>query len=421
MVSGAEFLKKIGSILETHYARADLMTGVASAVVSNLPYQICEIFLLEEVQDHEESVFVRKVAAIRPLDSRVHDILVLGPDQVDPFVQAKQQAVASALHAYLHVADLRHPGIPAERDEPKFRRYVCSALQDAVTTGRSDFTVDINRYPTSIPSATKGTGIRNNLRREALASTVGHPMTNYLYLVAYEAVHGDLLPTRNGIPRLQNMLIVPLVNADNNTIGRLRFMNKYDETAEGSRFRAFTEQDRSVANLVATALAMKLTQERPLHRRLEADQIRRVVPPVVDGHTSSVLTLVTSSPPTPTGSIYLVGTSNSHKNLVKDIKRCAKSDRPVLITGESGTGKEVVAQAIHHSSERKRERLVELKCATVPGELLDSELFGHKKGAFTGAHADKEGRFKIADGGSIILDEILDMPLRLQAKLLREI
>ncbi|MEJ2720853.1 MAG: sigma 54-interacting transcriptional regulator [bacterium] len=420
MTRAAEFPAELGSILEGHFSPADLMTGVTRAVVEHLPYEICEIFLLEEATGHEESVFVRRAAAIKPMDSKTHDTFVLGPDQLDSFVRSREQAVASALHTYLHVTDLRQPGIPAERDEPKFRRYVCGALQNAVNTGRSDFTVDINRYPTSIPSATQGTGVRNNLRREALASTVGHPMTNFLYLVAYEAVHGDMLPTRNGIPRLQNMLIVPLVNIENNTIGRFRLMNKYADTADGIRFRGFSERDRSTANMIAAALTLKLTQERPVHRRVETGEIRRVIPPSAE-HGGVSLSIAPGSAKSAAGEIRLVGKSQYHQTTVRDIKRCAKSNRPVLITGESGTGKEIVAQAVHYLSERRRERLVELNCATVPGELLESELFGHKKGAFTGAHADKDGRFKIADGGSIFLDEIGDMPLRLQAKLLRAI
>jgi two-component system nitrogen regulation response regulator GlnG len=107
------------------------------------------------------------------------------------------------------------------------------------------------------------------------------------------------------------------------------------------------------------------------------------------------------------------------QDLFKLIGRIAPSDATILITGESGTGKELVARAIHANSNRLDNPFVALNCAAIPRELLESELFGHEKGSFTGAHERKAGKFEQANGGTIFLDEIGDMALDLQAKLLR--
>ena len=101
------------------------------------------------------------------------------------------------------------------------------------------------------------------------------------------------------------------------------------------------------------------------------------------------------------------------------IKQVADSDATVLILGESGTGKEVVARNLHYHSSRKRQPFVPVNCGAIPGELLESELFGHEKGAFTGAITSRQGRFELAQGGTLFLDEIGDMPLPMQVKILR--
>ncbi|SHI69400.1 two component, sigma54 specific, transcriptional regulator, Fis family [Malonomonas rubra DSM 5091] len=115
----------------------------------------------------------------------------------------------------------------------------------------------------------------------------------------------------------------------------------------------------------------------------------------------------------------LVGNSSAMKNLVALLERVAPSQANVLITGESGTGKELVAKALHLNSERKQQAFVPINCGAIPENLLESELFGHEKGAFTGAERRKDGLFEAANGGTLFLDEIGELPMAMQVKLLR--
>ena len=115
----------------------------------------------------------------------------------------------------------------------------------------------------------------------------------------------------------------------------------------------------------------------------------------------------------------IIGESMAMRGLFSLIKKVAPTDSTVLILGESGTGKELVATSIHDNSERTDQPFIKLNCAAIPEELLESELFGHEKGAFTGATKFKPGKFDMANGGTLFLDEIGDMPFNLQAKVLR--
>lgn len=117
----------------------------------------------------------------------------------------------------------------------------------------------------------------------------------------------------------------------------------------------------------------------------------------------------------------IVGRSQKMKTLNDEISKAAASQSRVIIFGESGTGKELVARALHDTSNRKNKDLIEVNCAAIPHELIESELFGHEKGSFTGAFERKKGKFELADGGTLFLDEIGDMSLAAQAKVLRVI
>lgn len=115
----------------------------------------------------------------------------------------------------------------------------------------------------------------------------------------------------------------------------------------------------------------------------------------------------------------IIGESQKMQNVFHRIEKAASTQATVLISGESGTGKEIVARAIHYNSDRRRNPFVPINCTAIPDSLLESELFGHMKGAFTGAKEERDGFFQIADGGTIFLDEIGDASLNMQSKLLR--
>jgi two-component system response regulator PilR (NtrC family) len=123
----------------------------------------------------------------------------------------------------------------------------------------------------------------------------------------------------------------------------------------------------------------------------------------------------------PAGTARLLGRSPAMQRLRQMIVKVSRSQAPVHIAGESGTGKELVARLIHESGPRADRAFVPVNCGAIPGELMESELFGHRKGSFTGAMADKAGLFRTADGGTLFLDEIADLPLHMQVKLLRAI
>jgi DNA-binding NtrC family response regulator len=191
------------------------------------------------------------------------------------------------------------------------------------------------------------------------------------------------------------------------------------------RARAF-DQDLAVIMITAhgsekaAVQAMKLGAADYIPKPFDNDELRVVVRRVMEGvllrrDHRRLLAQVSEA----FGFERIVGTSPAMHRLFETIDRIADTDVTVLIRGESGTGKELVANALHYRSPRRAKPLVKTNCAALSRELVESELFGHERGSFTGAIARREGKFEAADGGTLLLDECGDMPLETQAKLLR--
>jgi two-component system response regulator PilR (NtrC family) len=166
--------------------------------------------------------------------------------------------------------------------------------------------------------------------------------------------------------------------------------------------------------------AMKLGAYDYISKPFNIDEIRLIVKKAIEKKREHVeLSLLRQKVDATYALENIIGQSPKMQELFRVVPRIAQSTSNVLITGESGSGKELVAHAMHNLSHRKEKNFVTINCAAFPEGLLESELFGHMKGAFTGAIYNKQGLFEIADGGSIFLDEIAEMPTSLQAKLLR--
>ncbi len=170
----------------------------------------------------------------------------------------------------------------------------------------------------------------------------------------------------------------------------------------------------------AAVQAMKLGASDYIPKPFDNDELRVIVRRVMEGvllrrDHRRLLAQVSET----YGFEHIVGASPAMRRLFETIDRIADTDVTVLIRGESGTGKELVANALHYRSPRRAKPLVKTNCAALSRELVESELFGHERGSFTGAIARREGKFEAADGGTLLLDECGDMPLETQAKLLR--
>lgn len=167
--------------------------------------------------------------------------------------------------------------------------------------------------------------------------------------------------------------------------------------------------------------AMKLGAYDYIQKPFQMDEIRLIVKNALEKQKLRKDVSILKGQLEPSSLKNIIGSSPPMLELFDMIEKTASSSANVLITGESGTGKELVAKAIHNRSERKENRFVAINCAAIPEGLIESEIFGYMKGAFTGAAKNKEGFFELANGGTLFLDEIGEMPVNLQAKILRVI
>jgi len=200
----------------------------------------------------------------------------------------------------------------------------------------------------------------------------------------------------------QNILsyiVTPLVSR-NNTIGTLNLGYNAPNKFEGIDIDFLS----LVSKQVALALDNAMSHERieNLKNKLEMENIS-LQEEIKTAHNFE----------------EIIGASSSLKNVLKNVERVAETDATVLLRGETGTGKELIARSIHNLSKRSERSLIKVNCPAIPSGLIESELFGHEIGAFTGALSKKIGKFELADGGTIFLDELGDLPLDAQAKLLR--
>ncbi len=198
---------------------------------------------------------------------------------------------------------------------------------------------------------------------------------------------------------LQSLCCVPLTTSKD-TLGTLNFGS--------TRPNAFQPEDFELFNQVAAQIAVALESERAFR---EVEQLKN--------RLAAEKQYLEGELRTDQAFEEIVGDSSKLKHLLNDVATVANSDATVLILGETGTGKDLIARAIHRMSPRKDRSFIKVNCAAIPTGLLESELFGHEKGAFTGAILQKIGRMELAHGGTLFLDEVGEIPLELQPKLLR--
>jgi DNA-binding NtrC family response regulator len=209
--------------------------------------------------------------------------------------------------------------------------------------------------------------------------------------------HIDVLITDLRMPKLDGMQVLKMVSERFSSVPVIMI------TAHGT---------------VDTAVeALKLGAFDYVTKPFDRAEFRTVVGKAA--RTSELAQKHVSGDPTERGRYRIIGQSQPMREVYEVIEKVADTPSTVLITGESGTGKELIARALHENSSRKKKPFVSVNCAAIPPDLLESELFGYERGAFTGAVTSKPGRFELADGGTLFLDEIGEIPISMQVKLLR--
>ena len=213
--------------------------------------------------------------------------------------------------------------------------------------------------------------------------------------------------------RTKSLLTVPLRNHEGFTIGILQLLNSRD--FETNKIVSFADDKDTLVMAFASQAAVALDNVQLIEKN-------RHLIEVLD-HTNRILELenkrLLGKIEERTRFTNIVGEAESMRRVFALLKKVIDTDATVFLRGETGTGKELIAQAVHYNSNRRKREFVAQNCAALPEGLLESELFGYVKGAFSGANADKIGLIELADGGTLFLDEIGDMPIGLQAKLLR--
>jgi two-component system, NtrC family, response regulator PilR len=193
---------------------------------------------------------------------------------------------------------------------------------------------------------------------------------------------------------------------DGNGIDLVKLMHQHQPNTPIAVITAHGNMDTAVEAMKAGAFDF-------LSKPIDLTYLRKLV-------TSALQTAPIADMKKASGS-RIIGQSKAIQLLEQSIHKLARSQAPVYISGESGSGKELVARSIHEFGPRAKGPFIPVNCGAIPGELMESEFFGHKKGSFTGAHQDKQGLFQAAEGGTLFLDEVADLPLDMQVKLLRAI
>jgi len=213
--------------------------------------------------------------------------------------------------------------------------------------------------------------------------------------------------------RTKSLLTVPLRNHEEITIGVLQLLNPYDP--DTGKSIPFSDDMDTLVMAFASQAAVALDNVQLIEKNRHLIEVLDHTNKILEMENKRLLGQIEER----SRFTNIVGEAESMRKVFALLKKVLNTDATVLLRGETGTGKELIAQAVHFNSNRKKREFVAQNCAALPETLLESELFGYVKGAFSGANADKAGLIELADGGTLFLDEIGDMPIGLQAKLLR--